>query len=140
AEGKRRNQRYCWGKSHILGSSVSNSNPQQLIPANTCEFGIWTASAQMTHLAGLGLWRRVAGGGKPSLKTRLLSRWPVSRYDFRSPRLYIDRPLAAGGAVALDSKQAHYLGRVLRRKPGDAVLVFNGRDGEWRASYSSGGK
>jgi 16S rRNA (uracil1498-N3)-methyltransferase len=64
----------------------------------------------------------------------------VSRYDFRSPRLYVDRAIAAGAAVTLDRKQAHYLGGVLRRKPGDAVLVFNGRDGEWRASYSPGGK
>jgi 16S rRNA (uracil1498-N3)-methyltransferase len=57
-------------------------------------------------------------------------------YDFRTPRLYVDGPLAAGATVALDAAQANYLGNVLRLKAGDAVLVFNGRDGEWRATLA----
>ena len=56
--------------------------------------------------------------------------------DLRTPRLYVEAPLAAGGAVALDRAQANYLVNVLRRKPGDPVLLFNGRDGEWRASLA----
>ncbi len=60
----------------------------------------------------------------------------MSRYDFRSPRLYVDAPLAAGATVALDAAQANYLGNVLRLKTGDPVLVFNGRDGEWRATLA----
>jgi 16S rRNA (uracil1498-N3)-methyltransferase len=35
--------------------------------------------------------------------------------------------------VPLDRDQANYLVNVLRMSPGAAVLVFNGRDGEWRA-------
>ena len=54
-------------------------------------------------------------------------------YDFRSPRLFVTAPLAAGAAIALDRAQGHYLTTVLRRKSGDGVLVFNGRDGEWSA-------
>jgi 16S rRNA (uracil1498-N3)-methyltransferase len=61
----------------------------------------------------------------------------MPRYDFRSPRLYVDRPLAAGAAVPLERGQAHYLLNVLRLRPGEAVLVFNGRDGEWRATLSA---
>src|ERR1700693_3936547 len=57
-------------------------------------------------------------------------------YDFRSPRLFVEAPLAAGSALPLDRAQAHYLTTVLRRKPGDGVLVFNGRDGEWRAALA----
>jgi 16S rRNA (uracil1498-N3)-methyltransferase len=57
----------------------------------------------------------------------------MAGYDFRSPRLYVEAPLAAGAAVALDRAQAHYLGTVLRLKPGSRILVFNGRDGEWGA-------
>jgi 16S rRNA (uracil1498-N3)-methyltransferase len=38
--------------------------------------------------------------------------------------------------VPLDADQANYLGNVLRLKSGDAVLAFNGRDGEWRAVIS----
>ncbi len=61
-------------------------------------------------------------------------------YDFRSPRLFIDAPLEAGGTVALERAQAHYLSHVLRLKTGDRVLVFNGRDGEWSATLAGGGK
>lgn len=58
----------------------------------------------------------------------------MARYDFRSPRLFLDHPLHAGATIALETAQANYLGNVLRLAPGNTILVFNGRDGEWRAS------
>jgi 16S rRNA (uracil1498-N3)-methyltransferase len=58
----------------------------------------------------------------------------MARLDFRAPRLFFDAPLAVGAAVALGREQSNYLGNVLRLSAGDAILVFNGRDGEWRAS------
>ncbi len=61
-------------------------------------------------------------------------------YDFRTPRLYVDAPLAQGGAVALDRDQANYLGNVLRLAAGDPILLFNGRDGEWQATLQQAGK
>jgi 16S rRNA (uracil1498-N3)-methyltransferase len=64
----------------------------------------------------------------------------MPRYDFRTPRLFVDAPLSAGTSVALDPAQANYLGNVLRLKSGDVVLVFNGRDGEWRGRLASTGK
>ena len=64
----------------------------------------------------------------------------MPRYDFSSPRLYVDAPLAAGGQLPLDGTQANYLRNVMRLKAGDDVLVFNGRDGEWRASLADSGK
>ena len=57
----------------------------------------------------------------------------MSRYDFTSQRLFLDAPLEAGARVPLDRDQANYLVNVLRMAPGAGVLVFNGRDGEWRA-------
>ena len=51
-----------------------------------------------------------------------------------SIRLFVSARLDAGHAVPATQAQAHYLGRVMRRGSGDAVLLFNGRDGEWRAS------
>jgi 16S rRNA (uracil1498-N3)-methyltransferase len=60
----------------------------------------------------------------------------MSRSDFRSPRLYIDAALAKGARVPLDRDQSNYLGNVLRLSAGAAVLVFNGRDGEWRAAIA----
>ena len=59
-------------------------------------------------------------------------------YDFRKPRLYVDAPLVDGRRVALERGQAHYLTTVLRLKAGQEVLVFNGRDGEWRAMLERG--
>ena len=37
--------------------------------------------------------------------------------------------------MPLDSAQTHYLGTVLRQKSGSRVLVFNGHDGEWSATF-----
>lgn len=57
----------------------------------------------------------------------------MPRHDFRTPRLFIDEPLQAGGEISLSREQANYVQNVLRLGAGAAVLVFNGRDGEWRA-------
>jgi 16S rRNA (uracil1498-N3)-methyltransferase len=57
----------------------------------------------------------------------------MARRDSRTPRLFVAEPLYAGASVALASGQTHYLVTVLRLKTDDNVLVFNGRDGEWRA-------
>ena len=48
-------------------------------------------------------------------------------------RLFADVPLGADGSCVLDAGAAHKLRAVLRAQPGDEVLLFNGRDGEWRA-------
>ncbi|HWF97059.1 MAG TPA: 16S rRNA (uracil(1498)-N(3))-methyltransferase [Xanthobacteraceae bacterium] len=64
----------------------------------------------------------------------------MAAYDFRAPRLYLDHPLAAGAWLVLDGPQLNYLRNVLRLKPGDPVLAFNGRDGEWRTALADGGK
>lgn len=55
-------------------------------------------------------------------------------------RLYVDCPLAAGQGVALTEGQANYLFAVMRLPVGAGVLVFNGRDGEWRATVAEAGK
>jgi len=64
----------------------------------------------------------------------------VARYDFTSQRLYINAPLKAGLPLPLDRDQANYLGNVLRLGDGAELLIFNGRDGEWRASLSIQGR
>jgi len=55
----------------------------------------------------------------------------MPRYDFRTPRIHVEADLAAGAEVALARDPANHLINVLRRKPGETVLLFNGRDGEW---------
>ena len=64
----------------------------------------------------------------------------MPHYDFRTPRVYLDAPLAEGLAVSFDRAQANYLLNVLRLKLGDTLLLFNGRDGEWQARLAGTGK
>jgi 16S rRNA (uracil1498-N3)-methyltransferase len=64
----------------------------------------------------------------------------MARYDFRSPRLFLDQPLHPDALLPLEKAPAHYLTTVLRLKSGDSVLLFNGRDGEWRATLEGGSK
>ena len=64
----------------------------------------------------------------------------MPRYDIRTPRLYLEHSLATGNGVPLDRDQANYLRNVLRLGQGDAVLLFNGRDGEWQAKLAELGK
>lgn len=52
-------------------------------------------------------------------------------------RLFIPHDLAAGAELALDPGQSRYLAAVMRQAVGDEVLLFNGRDGEWRAQVSA---
>ncbi len=56
------------------------------------------------------------------------------------PRLFVEADLAAGADVPLSEAQAHYLRHVLRRDEGAPLLLFNGRDGEWRATLGLQGR
>ncbi len=60
----------------------------------------------------------------------------MSRYEFDAPRLYLDADFSPGAEAALTREQTNYLVNVLRLGPGGAILVFNGRDGEWLARLS----
>lgn len=53
------------------------------------------------------------------------------------PRLYLETPLAEGAEVEAAPGQAHHIGTVLRRGAGDAVRVFNARDGEFAARIAA---
>ncbi len=48
-------------------------------------------------------------------------------------RLFVAPGLVKGARFELGESQAHYLTHVMRARPGQEILVFNGRDGEWRA-------
>lgn len=54
--------------------------------------------------------------------------------DFTAPRLFVHADLP--GPVSFDQGQTNYLRNVLRLGPGASILVFNGRDGEWRAEIA----
>jgi 16S rRNA (uracil1498-N3)-methyltransferase len=60
----------------------------------------------------------------------------MATHDVTARRLYVDADLAAGVRIACAPHHAHYLRDVLRLDPGHRIDVFNGRDGEWRATLA----
>lgn len=57
----------------------------------------------------------------------------MSDDDFNARRLFVDSSLAEGDEIAPSDVAVNYLLNVLRLREGDRILVFNGRDGEFRA-------
>ena len=55
-------------------------------------------------------------------------------------RLYVDHPLGMGQSVPLNRDQGNYLFGVMRLDVGAAILLFNGRDGEYRAEIAVASK
>lgn len=51
-------------------------------------------------------------------------------------RLHVTTDLAPGAAALPTLDQSRYLTQVMRLKLGDPLLVFNGRDGEWRCTLA----
>lgn len=49
------------------------------------------------------------------------------------PRLHVTEPLFVGGHVRLDPDQTNYVLNVMRMQAGEALILFNGRDGAWVA-------
>ena len=64
----------------------------------------------------------------------------MSGSERTAQRLFLEARLATGERVACTSEQANYLLNVLRLGANDEILVFNGRDGEWRARLADVGK
>jgi 16S rRNA (uracil1498-N3)-methyltransferase len=52
-------------------------------------------------------------------------------------RLFVPQDLAAGAQVEPSEEQSRYLLAVMRLQPGDELLLFNGRDGEWLVKVSA---
>jgi 16S rRNA (uracil1498-N3)-methyltransferase len=57
-----------------------------------------------------------------------------------APRLFVAPPLAQGAAVTVEGNQAHYLTKVMRVAPGDAVILCDDETGEWAARAVEVGK
>jgi len=57
-----------------------------------------------------------------------------------APRLFVTGPLAEGGSVAIEGGQAHYLSKVMRVAPGDAVILCDDKTGEWACAVTAAGK
>jgi 16S rRNA (uracil1498-N3)-methyltransferase len=62
--------------------------------------------------------------------------WPPKS----APRLFVEQSLRPGAQVSLDGPRAHYLGRVMRVAPDDAVVLCDNVTGEWAARVIAAGK
>ena len=78
-------------------------------------------------------FRPCPGAPEPGKRFPRQSGDDMADYDFDAPRLFVEADLRADARLELGRDQANYLGNVLRKKDGDEILVFNGRDGEWLA-------
>src|SRR4029078_12684243 len=63
-----------------------------------------------------------------------------SRMPSKPQRLFVKSRLGPGVTIELEPPQAHYLINVFRCKGGDEILLFNGKDGEWRGALSGATK
>lgn len=59
--------------------------------------------------------------------------WPPKS----APRLFIEDRLDDGAAVAIGGNQAHYLAKVMRVAPGDAVILCDDLTGEWASEVTA---
>jgi 16S rRNA (uracil1498-N3)-methyltransferase len=62
--------------------------------------------------------------------------WPPKS----APRLFVPQGLSLGAQVVIEGGQAHYLARVMRIAPGDAVVLCDDQTGEWAARVIEAGK
>jgi 16S rRNA (uracil1498-N3)-methyltransferase len=52
------------------------------------------------------------------------------------PRIHVDHPLAPGAELALGSNGTRHV-QVLRLQPGDALILFDGRGGQWSGAITA---
>ena len=62
--------------------------------------------------------------------------WPPKS----APRLFVEQELSADTPVTVEGNQAHYLSKVMRVAPGDAVILCDDMTGEWAAEVIEAGK
>ena len=55
----------------------------------------------------------------------------------RNPRIYSEQPLKAGSSIELSESAANHVGRVLRMKPSEPLVLFNGEGGAWQGTIES---
>ncbi|TNF33590.1 MAG: 16S rRNA (uracil(1498)-N(3))-methyltransferase, partial [Gammaproteobacteria bacterium] len=58
----------------------------------------------------------------------------------RTVRVYTAQTITANSTLLLEDAPSHHLGRVLRAKPGQAVVLFNGTGGEYAGTITAIGK
>lgn len=62
--------------------------------------------------------------------------WPPKS----APRLFVEQTLDAGAPITIEGNAAHYLGKVMRVREGDTIILCDNATGEWAARVSEAGK
>lgn len=62
--------------------------------------------------------------------------WPPKS----APRLFVEQTLDAGALITIEGNAAHYLGKVMRVREGDTIILCDNATGEWAARVSEAGK
>lgn len=52
-----------------------------------------------------------------------------------TPRIYYPHPFSIGDEIEFDKESSHYFLNVLRLKPQEEIILFNGQDGEFKAEF-----
>ena len=55
--------------------------------------------------------------------------------EFMAERFYLSQPVS-DGTVTLADDQAHHVARVMRAKPGDQIVLFDGHGNEYQATIA----
>ena len=55
----------------------------------------------------------------------------------KKPRIFVDTPLHSGALIALPERSSNHVGRVLRMRPKEPLILFNGRGKAWQGKIDS---
>ncbi|WP_257266284.1 16S rRNA (uracil(1498)-N(3))-methyltransferase [Endozoicomonas sp. ONNA2] len=55
----------------------------------------------------------------------------------RNPRIYSEQLLQADSSIKLSESAANHVGRVLRMRPGEPLVLFNGQGGAWQGKLEN---
>lgn len=72
----------------------------------------------------------------PATPAPRIPAWPPKS----APRLFVADPIELGLSITIDGSQAHYLSKVMRVHPGDAVIACDNVTGEWATRVTAADK
>jgi len=104
--------------------------------------GIWFGGVAMARV--LACFARIVQLCRRRAALLAMPRRVAYMWQMNAPapkaRLFVEDEIAAGQPLHPAGDQQHYLLNVMRLADGDAVAIFNGRDGEWYAVLHRDGK
>jgi len=120
-------QAQCCDKAQDKGGATVHALVHLVVRyAGRCALADWAIFSQFVRNKTAASWRRRAKRARSQRESIL------SDYDHRAQRLFVDAALTTNASVAVPAESLNYLLNVLRMRGGEAVHLFNGKDGEFR--------